>query len=80
MVTRGAMWSQSDDSKIDVLPTSSYHLSNQDEGRRGKSWILKLEKKIRAYITLEMCLLTQSDIEVQLTIKLNAVLDKLTML
>ena len=36
-------------------------------------------KKIE-YISLEMCLLTQSDIEVQLTIKLNAVLDELNML
>lgn len=37
-------------------------------------------EKIRTYITLEMRLLTQSDIDVQLTIKLNAVLDKLTIL
>lgn len=32
------------------------------------------------YISLEMCLLTHSDIEVQLTIQLNAVLDELNIL
>lgn len=35
-------------------------------------------EEIRAYITLEMRLLTPSDIEVQLAIKLNAVLNKQT--
>lgn len=59
-----------------VVHITSLIKTKEEEGRvEFSNW-----KKIRAYITLEMCLLTQSDREVQLTIKSKAVLDKLTTL
>lgn len=81
MVTWEAeMWSQSDDSKIDVFPLVHITFLIKMKKRQELNSKIVKKKKNRAYITLEMCLRTQSDIEVQLAIKLNAILDKLTIL